>query len=220
MPPDAGPPVPRTARVEPFTHPTGMKFVILPVGWVSSASSDIELRRPVLVSAREVTNAEYERFAPDHKRGKGSPGDDQPVSNVTGDEAAAFCRWLTDTDQLGRRFRLPDTTEWEYAARGGQNDLLYPRGNEIDKDSACYQAQETKAAGSYKPNKFGLYDVAGNVAEWVTTDDIPAYELRGGSWRDESPAALRISARGALPEKNIELDHHGFRVLCEPPPLR
>jgi formylglycine-generating enzyme required for sulfatase activity len=211
--------MPITAPAEPFTHETGIQFVILPAGRVTSRLSDIELRRALLMSACEVTNAQYEKFVPDHKRTKTSPGDNQPVSNVTGEEAEAFCRWLTKSDPLRRKYRLPDQAEWEYAARGGRDNLLYPWGDDIDESRACYGAQGTKPVGSYPPNRFGLFDVAGNVGEWVIRDDFPPYELRGGSWRDVDGAALRIMAREAPPQKNLELDHHGFRVLCEPPAL-
>jgi len=234
----------------PFVHDTGIRFVALPAGWARSRLSDIQLRRTVLISTHEVTNAQYEAFvaayepraasipkgpkhAParkaaeafdqmirSHKRSKAAPTDNQPVCNVTPEEAAAFCTWLTKTDPLGRKYKLPDVVEWEYAARGGLDYKPYPWGDEIDDKKACYAAAGPAPVGSFPPNAFGLYDMAGNVAEWVWTDDFPAYELRGGSWRDAKPEALRVTARGKLPEKNLVLDHHGFRVLCEPPPLK
>ena len=266
MPRRAGPPAKRTAPAEAFTHPTGIQFVVLPAGVCQSAISDIELRLPVLMSAHEITNAQYEKFlaaykptvksvpeGPKHaaarkeaaefdalvlgrKRSKLSPDDDYAVNNVTAAEAEAFCRWLTKSDPLGRKYRLPDVAEWEYAARGGLDYKPYPGGDEIDKTMACYDTTGAARVGCFEPNGFGLYDMAGNVAEWVRTDDFPAYELRGGSWRDKKPEALLIVARGKLPpqmlrkkddeedeeevEKKVEiLEHHGFRVLCEPPPL-
>ena len=262
MPSGGGPPVNRTAPAKAFTHTTGIKFVVLPAGWSRSDVSDIQLRQPVLMSAHEVTNVQYEKFIAaykptaklvpkgpthaaaleeakefdalvlSHKRSKLSPGDDSPVNNVTAKEAVAFCKWLTKNDPLGRRYKLPDVAEWEYAARGGLDYKPYPSGDEIDKTKACYSTTGAARVGCFQPNGFGLYDMAGNVAEWVRTDDIPEHELRGGSWRDKKPGALRIDARGKLPpqmlarkddeetEKKFEkLEHHGFRVLCEPPPL-
>jgi len=263
MPKPTGPAIPRTEPAKAFTHPTGITFVVLPAGWVESAVSDIQLRRAVLMSAHEVTNAQYEKFlaayepraksAPkepkyaaarkeakefdamilSRKRSKLSPTDNHPVNNVTPKEAEAFCTWLTKNDPLGRKYKLPDIVEWEYAARGGLNYKPYPWGDEIDKTKACYNAKGVMPVGSFPPNKFGLRDMAGNVAEWVRTDDVPEYELRGGSWRDTKPEALRIIARGKLPAQMIDkkdeegddkkaeaLEHHGFRVLCEPPPLK
>ena len=220
MPSHVGPPVPRTAPAQPFTHSIGIQFVALRPGWVESEGSDIQLRRPVLISAHEITNAQYEKFDPKHHRDKASSGDDHPVSNVTSEQADAFCKWLTDNDPAGRRYKLPDLVEWEYAARGGQSYTRYPWGNNIDKTRACYGALGAMPVGCYPPNAFGIFDIAGNVAEWVQSDDFPPYELRGGSWRDEDPAALAITARAKLPAKDAELDHHGFRVLCDPPPLK
>ena len=218
MPKTTGPPLIPTRKAEAFTNPTGITFVVLPVGTVESPGYDIELRRPVLISACEVTNAQYEKFAPGHKRAKVSPGDDCPVVNVTAEEARAFCRWLTENDPMGRVYKLPDLAEWEYAARGGLNNRFYSWGDEIDDTKACYAADRAKPVGSYPPNEFGLYDVAGNAAEWVRTDDFPDYALRGGAWCD-SADALRTTSFGPFPEGGQPLDHQGFRVLCEPPPL-
>ena len=250
MPKNPGPPITRTKPAKPFTHPTGIKFVVLPAGWVESRVSDIQLHQATLMGAHEVTNAQYEKFLAgykprvksipegdkhavarkfavefdalilSHKRSKTAPADSHPVNNVTPKEAEAFCGWLTKNDPLGRKYKLPDTVKWEYAARGGLDYKLYPWGNGLDKTKACYDAKGVMRVGSFPPNKFGLYDMAGNVAEWVWSGDVPEYELRGGSWRDRKPEALRIIARGKPPGKNLQLDHHGFRVLCEPPPLK
>jgi len=213
-----GPPIPRSGPATPFVHPTGIKFVLLPAGSTETPGYILEMRRPLLMSAHEITNAQYEKFAPDHARSKASPGDNNPVSNVTGKQAEAFCKWLTKNDPLGRKYKIPDPVEWEYAARGGRGDRIYPWGNKIDKSKACYEAEGTEPVGSYEPNGFGLYDVAGNVGEWVRLNGIPPYELRGGAWCDNAPG-LRLTARHPPPKEGADLDHHGFRVLCEPPLL-
>jgi len=250
FPKGGGPPIPNAAPAKPFTHPAGLRFVVLPAGGVESVESDIQLRRAILMSAHEVTNAQYEKFLaayeprlksiPEgekhivarkdaaafdemiraHKRSKLSPGGSHPVNNVTPKEAEAFCKWLTKADPIGRRYKLPDLVEWEYAARGGVSYKPYPTGDTIDKARACYDTKGPMRVGTYAANGYGLHDMAGNVAEWVWTDDMPEHELRGGSWADRKPEALRIGARGALPEKNLVLDHHGFRVLCEPPLIK
>ncbi|MCF8223802.1 MAG: SUMF1/EgtB/PvdO family nonheme iron enzyme [Bacteroidales bacterium] len=160
--------------------------------------------------------------------------DDYPVVGVTWKQATAFSVWRTDFMNSALRaegmvdvqnYRLPLETEWEYAARGGLDLSMYPwggpytrnyegcflanfkplRGNYID-DGAAY----TAAVASYEPNEFGLYDMAGNVAEWTSSayhpssyifshDLNPDYKynakpdddgifkrkvIRGGSWKD------------------------------------
>jgi formylglycine-generating enzyme required for sulfatase activity len=160
--------------------------------------------------------------------------DDYPVVGVTWVQATAFSIWRTDYMNTALRkngvpdvhnYRLPLETEWEYAARGGLALSMYPwggpytrnykgcflanfkplRGNYID-DGSVYSAK----VGSYEPNEFGLYDMAGNIAEWTCCayhpsaylfqhDLQPNYEynakpqdepimkrkvIRGGSWKD------------------------------------
>jgi formylglycine-generating enzyme required for sulfatase activity len=239
-----GPPLPATVPATPFVHELGMEFVVLPVGRVETPEYDIEMRRAVLIGATEVTNKQFEAFVAayrvlaeaavkqpgeegkarptfepsvlNHQRSKLSPGDEHPVSNVTAEAAVAFCKWLTEIDPLGRRYMLPDVMDWEYAARGGLSNTSYPWGRDLDKTQACYATTGPRPVGSYSPNAFGLYDVVGNVSEWVVTHDFPPYELRGGSWKSRMEG-LKLPAREGPPGEEGPLDHHGFRVLCEPP---
>ena len=170
--------------------------------------------------------------------------DDYPVVGISWVQATAFSVWRTNymNDALRQKgvadvhsYRLPLETEWEYAARGGLDLSMYPwggpytrnyqgcflanfkplRGNYID-DGAVYTAK----SGSYEPNEYGLYDMAGNVAEWTSGayhpsayifqhDLQPNYEynarpndppilkrkvIRGGSWKDIA-YYLQTSAR-------------------------
>ncbi|NMB51459.1 MAG: SUMF1/EgtB/PvdO family nonheme iron enzyme, partial [Bacteroidales bacterium] len=162
--------------------------------------------------------------------------DDYPVVGVSWTQANAFSHWRTDYMNTALRkngivdvmaYRLPLETEWEYAARGGLDLSMYPwggpytrnyegcflanfkplRGNYID-DGNVYAGK----VGSYEPNEYGLYDMAGNVAEWTrcayhpsayifqhdlqpnyeynaTPQDPPVLKrkvIRGGSWKDIS----------------------------------
>ncbi len=120
---------------------------------------------------------------------------DQPVVNVEYSEATRFCT-LAAT-------RLPTEVEWEYAARAGEARELPQRL----EDAAWYSANSAQRARGVKrraPNRFGLFDMLGNAAEWVASDPRGATAvLRGGSWRhDES--FLRFSFR--------LIDSHGSRT--------
>ncbi len=116
---------------------------------------------------------------------------DYPVVGVTWKQAKAFCQWRTlyknayqkksGKDQVSK-FRLPTEAEWEYAARGGLEGATYPWGGPYAKnDRGCFlanfkplrgdyaadQALYTVEADSYEPNEYNLYNMAGNVSEWV-----------------------------------------------------
>ncbi len=112
-----------------------------------------------------------------------------PVVGITWEQAEAFCHWRTKlyygtSYSNGEEFRLPSKAEWEYAARGGKELGLYPWGGNYTRDKkGCYLAnfkpapagygddtgKTTMKVGSFAPNNYGLYDMAGNVAEWTST---------------------------------------------------
>lgn len=160
-----------------------------------------------------------------------------PVVGVSWKQANAFCQWRTlykngfqkeKGAQPVNRFRLPSEAEWEYAARGGLQGATYPWGGPYAKnDRGCFmanfkplrgdyaadQALYTVEAKSYDPNDYNLYNMAGNVSEWVNGSYDPAsYEymstinpnvndadnqrkvVRGGSWKDVA-YFLQVSSR-------------------------
>lgn len=160
--------------------------------------------------------------------------DDYPVINVPQDYAAAYCEW--------RGGRLPTEAEWEVAARGGSDNTLFPWGNaapvcevaapngaKFDDGAACDDT-DTEPVGSYPPNAFGLYDMAGNVSEWtadwynvypggdpaLSTDFGEVYRVvRGGSWYNFGDT-LRVAIRfGGKPD--FWSHNYGFRCAADQP---
>jgi formylglycine-generating enzyme required for sulfatase activity len=108
------------------------------------------------------------------------PGrEDHPVVGVTWDDAVAYCQWLSQNEQTGRRYRLPSEAEWEKAGRGPATGpeaaRTYPWGNSFDPNrcnSAESGGRDTSAVGSYSPqgdSPYGCADMAGNVWEWTST---------------------------------------------------
>lgn len=162
------------------------------------------------------------------------PGyNEYPVVGVTWEQATAFCEWRTQYYRMGRPknsreievFRLPTEAEWEFAARNGRTENKYPWDMDgTQNEKGCFMANFKPGegnyvkdgnliparVGSYAPNNFGIYDLAGNVAEWTSTaytesgtammNDInPQYRydaakedpyaikkkvIKGGSWKD------------------------------------
>jgi formylglycine-generating enzyme required for sulfatase activity len=126
----------------------------------------------------EVVNGEYAEFiretngtAPSHWRdGKPVFGQENwPVVNVSTDDAKAFAAWRSQRD--GVTYRLPTEEEWEYAARGGDQNYLYPWGNDWQSSRAVVAAGFPKAVGSFPDgkNRWGVQDLIGNVWEWTST---------------------------------------------------
>lgn len=148
-----------------------------------------------------------------------------PVVGVTWYGAVAYAKWV------GKR--LPAEVEWEIAARGGQENGLYPTGEDIEKTQANFFSSDTTAVMSYAPNGYGLYDMAGNVYEWchdwygynyyemsVQEPDNPkgplqgVYRvLRGGCWKSLKED-LRCSRRHRNNPGTVN-GTYGFRCAAD-----
>jgi formylglycine-generating enzyme required for sulfatase activity len=160
---------------------------------------------------------------------------------VSWNDAQAYVKWLSQ--QTGKHYRLPTEAEWEYAARAG-TDTAYPWGNKASHDFANYGKDQccdglasgkdkwvyTSPVGSFPANPFGLYDMNGNVFQWVEDCYADSYKdapvdgtarpvvcdanasrvLRGGSWTN-FPGILRSAYRNYY-TPDYRLYDVGFRA--------
>ncbi|MGI6073898.1 MAG: SUMF1/EgtB/PvdO family nonheme iron enzyme [Fermentimonas sp.] len=183
-----------------------------------------------------------------------------PVVGVSWEQATAFCEWRTMFLKKGinsngariERYRLPTEAEWELAARSGNSQNKYPWENDgTQTESGCFQANFSPGDGGYasdnylitskvrsfEPNNIGLYDMAGNVAEWTSTtynesgnqmmgninpefkvnagvDDpyfIKRKVIKGGSWKDNA-TFIRSDMRD-MEYQNRGRSYIGFRCV-------
>jgi formylglycine-generating enzyme required for sulfatase activity len=151
-----------------------------------------------LIDRREVTNSEFERFKPSHKRNQErSPCDDCPVDDVSWHEANEYC--------TAQQKRLPTEAEWEKAAKGGTEtdpepllDYAWFSKNSITR---------TQPVGQKKPNGYGLYDMLGNVREWTADWYGPEYYKERVRDNPKGPAeGVRRAERGGaffLPARGV-----------------
>lgn len=172
--------------------------------------------------------------------------DDQPVVFVSWNDAEAFCKWLSRKEK--RTYRLPTEAEWEMGCRGGSVWARYPWGDKLpgDRDTNFGDGnpklpeslttvndgyKHVSPVGSYPPNGYGLYDMAGNVMQWVQDyydrnyfEQSPLEDPRGpatgtskvnkgGNWY-ASPADCRCAFRG-FSGPTMSFWNLGFRVVLE-----
>jgi formylglycine-generating enzyme required for sulfatase activity len=224
------------------------EVVVVPTGDFVMGANDmpyekperaIAIRRPFAIGRREVTFAEWDRCADagackhrpdDHGWGRG----DRPVINVSWDDAKLYLAWLSQ--RTGQRYRLPSEAEWEYAARAGTKSP-FPWGKDVGAGRAQCDGcgspatKQTSPAASFRPNGFGLYDTAGNAAEWVedcwndnyrnapkdaapwTFGDCHLRVLRGGNFTSK-PSDVRSPARFRY-DSDVRYYANGFRILRE-----
>ncbi len=232
---------------------------------------NVRLQRPFYISVHEVTNAEFRLWQEEHSsravRGQTLDMDEQPVANISWQQAALFCNWLSrrgglplfyieenglitgfDVDSHG--YRLPTEAEWAWAARinTGESPSMFPWGNDLyppENITANYADQSvakllnftlsnyndgyavSATVGSFESNTKGLYDMSGNVAEWINdyydirpvrgepTPDPTGptngnrHVIRGASWALASRSELRLSYRDAGADGRMDI---GFRI--------
>ncbi len=225
------------------------EMILIPAGRFEMGAGDaFEFEKPVhpvairnafFLGTREVTFEEWDACVDqggcsqrpnDRGLGRGK----RPVTDIDWNDANAYAAWLSV--KTGRKYRLPTESEWEYAARAGA-PTAYSWGKDIDRDKAnclgcnAEPRKQTIEVGRFPPNAFGLYDMAGNAAEWVADCWSESYRgapadgsaltragcrervLRGGSFNND-PRYLRSAARFKY-EADVRFYTNGFRVARE-----
>jgi formylglycine-generating enzyme required for sulfatase activity len=224
------------------------ELVVVPAGSFEMGSTSeyedpvhrVTIAKPFAIGRREVTFSEWDSCVasrackPIQDRGWGRG--DRPVLGVTWSDTKEFLDWLSK--KTGQRYRLPSEAEWEYAARAGTTteywwgrDLGIAQAN--CRECNTGRPQQTLPVGSFQPNPFGLYDTAGNVAEWVEdcwNDDYKGAPTDGSAWT-AGQCQLRVLRGGAFDSQarylrttsrfrydaNVRFLENGFRVLRELP---
>lgn len=275
----------KIAEIKPrIESPAGQELVLLrPTPFTMGASRrepgrranevlrSVTLKKPFYLATNEVTNAQFRAFKSGHNsgnfKGKSLNGESQPVVNISWQDAALYCNWLSEQEGLepvyvvqkgtvvgfvaeAPGYRLPTESEWAWAARMRADGTLQkfgwgdnpppPKGrvgNYADKSAAnllgdIIQGYDDGYAvsapiGSFKPDRHGIHDLGGNVAEWThdfyasamgqtNLGDDPLgpttgthHLIRGPSWRHGGMSEIRLSFRDYGTDPRPDL---GFRV--------
>ena len=250
-------PVPPPLPVASAFSPAGFTFkdcdfcpplVVVPKGEFTMGSNEhphekpahkVAIQHPFAIAQYEVTMEEWDRcvdagacrYRPEHQ---GSPK--APVGNLSWEDANSYLKWLSE--KTGQIYRLPSEAEWEYSARAGTSKRFWWGDEASSGKASCSDCGsgtngQPSAVGTYKPNPFGLYDTAGNIAEWVQDCWNASYRgapadgsawlkgncslrgLRGGSFGNK--AAFARSASRFRYDSDVRYEANGFRVLRELP---
>jgi len=237
------------------TNDLGMQFVAVPAGQFPMGCSEgvkpiecgpeekprhtVQITKGFEIGKTEVTGKQW--VAVMGSNPSLYKGDNLPVEQVTFHDVQAFLTKMNARND-GFLYRLPTEAEWEYAARAGTADQFaganvanslarYSRPDE----EAWYNVEQAQPVMTRKPNAWGLYDMRGNVNEWIQDWYDPKYYsnspmadpkgpdsdaaeggrvVRGGSFHDDGPWLTRVSLRQHFPEDYQHFDL-GFRVVRE-----
>jgi len=203
----------------------------------------VTISRAFYMGVCEVTNKQYEKYDPSHRYLRGKMGfsieNDEAVVFVSWKDAKNFCDWLSKKDGLA--YRLPTEAEWEYACRAGTTTIFntgddFPEEFHKNQRRSWYpdpaRSRGTEEivplhVGRHKPNKWGLYDMHGNVEQWcndwygpyipghqvdpVGYEDTAVKVTRGGSHSTKLYFLRSANRLGAIPQERSWLI--GFRVV-------
>ncbi len=230
----------------------GAKFVLIPAGTFmmgspidepgrdgyESTQYQVTISRAFFMQTTEVTQGQWKKVMGGNPSRFSDCGDDCPVEQVSWNDAQEFIQKLNSIEGTDK-YRLPTEAEWEYAARAGTT-TPFNTGNCLTTDQANYDGnyplsgctkgghqQRTVRVGSFAPNSWGLYDMHGNVWEWVqdwkgnyptgsVTDpkgpSIGKFRMcRGGSWNQNAWVCRSAFRFYSFP--SLRKDHRGFRLV-------
>lgn len=226
-----------------------MKFVLLPAGSFIMGSPKLQLggraigeyqhpvtlTRPFYVQTTEVTQGQWKKVMGGNPSDFQNCGDDCPVENVSWNDAQRFIALLNEKENV-THYRLPTEAEWEYACRAGST-TAFTFGDDINRlgEHAWYvknSSDMTHMVGTIKSNVWGLYDMHGNISEWVedwynkeypigpvTDPEGPqsgrSRVIRGGSYSDKYNWC-RSAWRGS-PNPDLRQNRIGFRLVKSAP---
>jgi len=177
---------------------------------------------PFRMARCQVTNADFAAF---RKFEFADPA--LPVVSVSWFDAAAYCEWLAAQWKLP--VRLPTEAEWEFAARGGFAQRLYPWGDALPAKQSDRWRDGPEPVGRGEPNGYGLFDMCQNVHEWCSDWYDPGYYAvspevdpqgpahgvrrasKGGAWRHHIKFS-RCAARSSIPP-DFRYADYGFRIV-------
>ena len=242
-----------TTGPEMVVLPAG-KFQMGDVGGIADSYAqasvpvhEVTFRKPFAIGKYEITFEEFDKFSratgrpllPDHGWGRAR----RPATKIIWSDAIAYVQWLSE--QTGKRYRIPTEAEWEYAARAGTR-TSYWWGDQPSHEYANYgngqpgwfpsgvvsgkdRWMNTAPVGQFSPNPFGLFDMQGNIWEWVADCWHDSYAgaptdgtahggaecgnrvMRGGSW-GYNPDFMRADTRVKVFWGVLSFLYYGIRV--------
>lgn len=142
--------------------------------------------------------------------------DNFPVENTSWEDVNVFIQKLNQLHNNKHVFRLPTEAEWEYASKSGGAQFRYSGSNDIDYVAWYVGNSDDRihVVGTKTPNGFGLFDMSGNVSEWVLDGYDGGYRVfKGGNWSSHAEACMTFSRSQTTPDKRSYLI--GFRLLKE-----
>jgi formylglycine-generating enzyme required for sulfatase activity len=223
-----------------------MEFLLIPAGtfimgspeneagrYDDETQHEVRLKKPFYMQTTEVTQGQWQKVMGNNPSSFKACGKDCPVEGVSWQDARNFIKNLNEMEGTDQ-YRLPTETEWEYACRAGSTASFSFGADEDDLGNYAWYSRNSedgiKPVAQKKPNVWNLYDMHGNVWEWVEDDYHSNYEggpddgrarideprgvsrvIRGGSWRDSARSCRSAFRYGLSPGvRDLVL---GFRLV-------